>query len=83
MQGHGDCNEIIWISTKPKCLPRPYTNLIIYSFHRSPGQNACSCRNFHVILQANLHFVRTKYTYASIFIAGDTNDISHVLICRV
>ena len=21
----GDCDEIIWISTKPKCLPRPYT----------------------------------------------------------
>ena len=43
--GLGDCDEIIWISTKPKCLPWPYTNLIICSFCYSPGRS--SRRNFH------------------------------------
>ena len=62
--GLGDCDEIIWISTKPKCLPRPYTNLTICSFYFSPGQNACSRRNFHDRLQASLDFVTTKYPNA-------------------
>ena len=74
--GLGDCDEIIWISTKPKCLPRRYTNLIIYSFHYSPGQNTCSHRNFHERLQGSLDYVTKKYPNASIFIAGDANELS-------
>ena len=78
----GDCDEIISISTKPKCLPRPYTNLIICSFYYLPGQNGCSCRNFHERVQASLNFVTIKFPNAGIFIAGDANELSLNYLCK-
>ena len=80
--GLGDCDEIIWISTKPKYLPRSYTNLITCSFYYSPGQNACSHCNIHDRLQTSLDFVTTKCPNAGIFIAGDTNELSLNYLCK-
>ena len=78
----GDCNEIIWISTKPKRQPWPYTNLIICSFYYSPRQRDCSYCNFHNRLQESLDFVTTKYPNVNLFIAGNANKLSFNYLCK-
>ena len=83
MPGLGDSKKIILISTNPKCLPRPYTNLIICSFYYSPRQNAYSRRSFHDRPHASLDFGNIKCPNAGIFIAGHSNELNLIICAKM
>ena len=76
-----DYDEILWLSLRPKVLPRPFNLIVTAVFYHSPNQSIDQKRKFIQQFLISADFVLSKYPNAGICLLGDANDLRIDSIC--
>jgi hypothetical protein len=71
-----DLYEVMWISLRPKQLPRPLSILLIGVVHCPPNYNATQKKDFSKILMDSRNKLLRKYPDAGILLTGDFNNLA-------
>ena len=67
--------EVLWVLTRPKCLPRPLSVIIFVVVYAPPWYDVSTRRELSNYIMAGIYFFSSKFTNAGFFVVGDYNQL--------
>ena len=63
-------HEVLWVSLKPNCLPRGFSNVVVGVVYHPPDAHNMSIKDY---LGSSLETMESKYPNSAIIMTGDFN----------